>query len=151
LRTSFYENVHSFALSVHLIDRKDLYEQHADFCSRIAMTFSHGDYSKIEGIKEKDETAEKLFKKSLEYHPNHRGYLGLGIVKQKKREYEESIKILSEGLKYFPSSEDLGLCLGISYMNLGDYKEARACFAKLPASKAANAYMARYHEETGSS
>jgi anaerobic magnesium-protoporphyrin IX monomethyl ester cyclase len=151
LRASLYENVHSFALSVHLIDRKDLYEEHADFCSRIGMTFSHGDYSKIEGIKEKDETAEKLFKKSLEYYPNHRAYLGLGIVKQKKKEYEESIKILSDGLKYFPSSEDLGLCLGISYINLGDYKEAMTCFAKFPGSKAANAYMVRYHEERGSS
>jgi anaerobic magnesium-protoporphyrin IX monomethyl ester cyclase len=151
LRTSFYENVHSFAVSVHLIDRKDLYEEHADFYSRIGMTFSHGDYSKIEGIREKDETAEKLFKKSLEYHPNHRAYLGLGIARQKKKEYEESVKILSEGLKYFPSSEDLSLCLGISFMNLGDYKEAMSCFAKFPSSRAASAYMVSYREEMGSS
>jgi anaerobic magnesium-protoporphyrin IX monomethyl ester cyclase len=151
LRTSFYENVHSFALSVDLIDRKDLYEEYADFYSRIGMTFSHGDYSKIEGIKEKDETAEKLFKKSFGYHPNHRGYLGLGIVKQKKKEYEESIKILSEGLRHFPNSKDLIFCLGINYMNIRDYKRALTCFSKFPDSKGANAYMARCHEEMDSS
>jgi anaerobic magnesium-protoporphyrin IX monomethyl ester cyclase len=151
LRTWFYENVHTFAMSVRVIDREDLYEEHADFYSRLGMTFSHGDYSKIEGIKEKDEIADRLFRKSLEYHPDHRAYLGLGIAKQKKKEYEESLKIVSEGLKYFPTSEDLGLCLGISYMNLGDYKKAITCFAKFPDSKVANAYLSRCHEEMGRS
>jgi radical SAM superfamily enzyme YgiQ (UPF0313 family) len=147
LRTSFYENVHCFAQSVHLLDRRELYGEHADFCSRLGMTFSHGDYSKIDAVKEKDETAEKLFARSLEYHPHHRAYLGLGIVKQKKKEHEESIRILSEGLRHFPNSEDLSLCLGISYMNIGDYKRALTCFSKFPDSKAAQAYMARCHDK----
>jgi anaerobic magnesium-protoporphyrin IX monomethyl ester cyclase len=147
LRTSFYENVHSFALSVPLIDRKELYEEHADFCSRLGMTFSHGGYAKVDAIKEKDETAEKLFAKSLEYHPNHRAYLGMGIVKQKKKEYEESARILSEGLRHFPNSEDLTLCLGITYVNMRDYKKALTCFSKFPDSKVATAWMARCRDK----
>jgi len=146
LRTWFYEHVHAFAQAVELVDREDMYEEHADFCSRLGMTFSHGDYSKIDGIKEKEGTAEKLFRKSLAYHPNHRAYLGLGIVKQKKREYEESIKILLEGLDRFPKSEELSLCLGISYMNLREYDRALGCFSEFPHSKAATAYAAECRE-----
>jgi len=33
--------------------------------------------------------------------------LGLGIIKQRKGEYEQSIRILSEGVKYFPERGDL--------------------------------------------
>jgi len=36
LRTAFYEKVHSYAESIELVERKDLYPWHADFCSRLA-------------------------------------------------------------------------------------------------------------------
>jgi radical SAM superfamily enzyme YgiQ (UPF0313 family) len=143
LRDDFYENIHTFADSISLIDDKELYQMHADFCSRLGMTFSHGDYSKIEAVKDKDRIAEKLFRKSLSYHPNHRAYLGLGIIKQKNRAYEESIEVLSEGVKYFPKSEQLNSCLGISHMNLGDYKAALSFFLKFPNSKLAKDHIAR--------
>ena len=119
LRTAFYENVHRFAEDIELVDREDLYELHADFLSRLGMTFSHGDYSNIPEIREKDKTAKKLFKRSLEYAPNHRAYLGLGILNQKQGDYEASVKILSEGLKIYPENEHLKQCLEISYMNAG--------------------------------
>jgi anaerobic magnesium-protoporphyrin IX monomethyl ester cyclase len=117
LRTTFYENVHRFAEDIKLIDREDLYEKHADFLSRLAMTFSHGDYSNIPEIREKERTAKKLYERSLEYAPNHRAYLGLGILNQKQGDYNASIKILTEGLKIYPDSGYLNQCLKISHKN----------------------------------
>jgi radical SAM superfamily enzyme YgiQ (UPF0313 family) len=62
LRSDYYENIHKFVEAIHLVDKEDLYEAHADFCSRLAMTFSHGDYSKIDVIRDKDKIAEKLYR-----------------------------------------------------------------------------------------
>jgi anaerobic magnesium-protoporphyrin IX monomethyl ester cyclase len=141
LRTAFYEKVHSYAESIELVERKDLYPWHADFCSRLGMTFSHGDYSKVQEVRQKLETAEKLFRKALGYSPDHRAYLGLGIIRQRKGEFKESVKILEEGLSHWPDSEDLTLCLGIDYMNLGDFKTALDHFSKFPKSRAARTYI----------
>ena len=141
LRAAFYEKVPSYAEAIELVDRKDLYPWHADFCSRLGMTFSHGDYSRIHGVREKAEIAEKLFRKSLSYCPDHRAYLGLGIIRQRKGEFKESVEILKEGLSHWPDSEDLNLCLGISSMNLGDFTTALDRFSKFPESRAARAYM----------
>jgi radical SAM superfamily enzyme YgiQ (UPF0313 family) len=147
LRTEFYGNIHAFVDSIHLIDKKELHEMHSDFYSRLGMTFSHGDYSKIETIKGKDKIAEKLFSKSLSYYPNHRAYLGLGIIKQKEREYEESIRILSKGIESFPDSEDLNMCLGINYINLKEHKTALSYFLKFPDSKESMYQAARCYKE----
>lgn len=146
LRESFYENVHAFVDSVQLIDKKELYESHADFFSRLGLTFSHGDYSKIDLIREKDEIAEKLYRRSLGYHPDQRAYLGLGILNQKKGEYEESIRVLLEGTKHFPDDEQLNICLGVSYMGLGNYDTAVTVLERLPGSREAAIYLEKCNE-----
>jgi anaerobic magnesium-protoporphyrin IX monomethyl ester cyclase len=151
LRTDYYENIHNFVDGIYLVDREDLYEMHADFCSRLAMTFSHGDYSKIDIIRDSTEIAEKLYKKALSYHPDHRAYLGLGIIKQKDRAYKESVGVLLEGIKYFPDSQDLHVCLGLSYMNLGDYDKALEQFLRFPDSKEALHQAATCYKELGDS
>jgi anaerobic magnesium-protoporphyrin IX monomethyl ester cyclase len=143
LRTAFYERVHSYAEAIELVDQKDLFPWHADFCSRLGMTFSYGDYSKVQEVRRKVETAENLFRKALRYSPDHRAYLGLGMIKQRKSEFGESVRILEEGLSHWPESEDLNLCLGISTMNLGDFKTALEHFSRFPLSKRA----AEYKEE----
>jgi anaerobic magnesium-protoporphyrin IX monomethyl ester cyclase len=130
LRESFYGALPGFADSIDLVDEEGLYPLHADFCSRLAMTFTHGDYARIEGIRDKDRLAEKLYTKALRYHPDHRAYLGLGILHQKKQEYALSARFLLEGLQHFPRSRQLRLCLGISRMNLGRFTEALSCFDK---------------------
>jgi radical SAM superfamily enzyme YgiQ (UPF0313 family) len=149
LRTAFYKNLHRYIDSIQLADKKELYEIHADFCSRLAMTFSHGDYSKIGLIRERGQIAEKLYRKSLSYYPDQRAYLGLGILKQKAREFKESIQILSEGANLFPDSEELSLCLGISYMNLKEYNMAIPHFLKFPDSREANFHLERCYEALG--
>ena len=151
LRTDYYSHLPEFADAIQLIDKEDLYESHADFLSRLAMTFSHGDYASIEAIPEKDNVAQRLYERSLSYYPNQRAYLGLGIIKQKQRKYEESVQILSEGVKHFPESEPIAMCLGISYMNLGRYEEALECFQKLPESGEALQYVATCYHAMGDS
>jgi anaerobic magnesium-protoporphyrin IX monomethyl ester cyclase len=149
LRSDYYSHLQEFADAVQLVDKKDLYKSHADFLSRLAMTFSHGDYAVIEAIPEKEEIAQRLYKRALSYHPNQRAYIGLGIIKQKHREYEESVRILAEGMKQFPESESLNTCLGISYMNLGQYEKALECFRKFPDSREKLRYIASCYQALG--
>jgi len=141
LRTSLYENLPAFAESLDLKDEKELYPLHADFCSRLAMTFDHGDYADIDAIHGKKRTAEKLYKKALSYFPDPRAYLGLGIIYQKRRIYQESILILTEGLSHFPDDHQLNLCLGISHMHVGAYDKALSFLIPLQSSKQALQYI----------
>jgi tetratricopeptide (TPR) repeat protein len=99
------------------------------------MTFDHGDYANNDAILGKEKIAEKLYIKALKYHPHPSAYLGLGILNQKKSAYLESIKILSEGIYYFPDNEQLNICLGVSHMNIGDFKTALSFFLKFQHSK----------------
>jgi len=135
LRSDYYRRLPEFADAIELVDDKNLYESHADFLSRLAMTFSHGDYASIDAIPGKEEVAQRLYERSLLYHPNARAYLGMGTIRQKRREYEVSLKILSEGVKQFPDDQQLAVCLGVSYMNLGRYDDALECFLKFPHSR----------------
>jgi anaerobic magnesium-protoporphyrin IX monomethyl ester cyclase len=149
LRSDYYRHLPEFADALQLVDKEDLYKSHADFLSRLAMTFSHGDYAAIETIPGKEEVAQRLYVRSLSYYPNQRAYLGLGIIKQKQEKYEESVRILSEGMKQFPESESLATCLGISYMKLGRYEEALKCFHKFLDSQDALQYAAACYNALG--
>lgn len=149
LRKSYYRLLPSIVNSLQLKDLKELYPLHADFCSRLAMTFSHGDYSQIEAIPDKNTLATQLYQKALRYYPNHRAYLGLGILNQLSGKYRESIKVLSEGVSYFPNSETLHICLAVNSMNLSKYDEALAILSKFPESPQANKYMADCYKALG--
>lgn len=140
LRADYYYHLPKFADAIELLDREDLYESHADFLSRLAMTFSHGEYSTNEAIPHKEEVALSLYKRALQYYPNESAFLGLGIIYQKQKLYSESIKILSEGLRHFNNSELLANCLGVSYINLAQYEQALECFLKFPGSADAVKY-----------
>ncbi len=141
LRTTYYESLPAIVDAIELIDKKEFYPMHADFCSRLGMTFDHGDYALNEDIKGKDDIAEKLYIKTLNYHPDSRAYLGLGILNQKKRAYHESVQILSKGVEHFPDNEQLSLCLGISHMNLGAFETALSFFLKFQHSKQALGFI----------
>jgi radical SAM superfamily enzyme YgiQ (UPF0313 family) len=145
LRSAYYQHLPGFVDAIQLIDEKDLYENHADFLSRLAMTFSHGEYALIEVIPAKEEVAQRLYERSLSYAPNQRAYLGLGIIRQKQRRFEDSVRILSEGVMQFPEDESLSTCLGISYMNLGRYKEALKCLQQFSNSQNVLPFIAACH------
>ena len=147
LRTTYYKSLPEIVDAIELIDKKEFYPMHADFCSRLGMTFDHGDYAGNQDIKGKDNIAEKLYLKALTYHPDPRAYLGLGILNQKKKDYGESVQILSKGVEHFPGNEQLILCLGISHMNLADFETALSFFLKFQHSKQCLGFIvACYHE-----
>ncbi|MFH2067740.1 MAG: radical SAM protein [Pseudomonadota bacterium] len=137
LRTAFHASLHQYAEALELVDRKELYEKHSDFYARLGMTFSHGDYSRIEAVPDKQNIAETMFRRALRYAPNPYAYLGLGVIQQQKNEILQSIKTLEEGLACYPGSEPLHTCLGISYMNNGQYEKALSLFEKFPESEQA--------------
>ena len=142
LRTAFYENLADFVQALELVDKPELYPLHADFLSRLAMTFDHGDYSGIETIRGKTQIAVDLYEKALSYHPDPRAYLGLGIHHQKAGQYADSVEILAEGIGNYPRHEQLNMCLGVSYMNLGEYERALACFLPFQQGEQALRFMA---------
>ncbi|MGD8758583.1 MAG: hypothetical protein PVH78_06905, partial [Deltaproteobacteria bacterium] len=98
---------------------------------------------------DKEKTAEVLFNKALSYAPDHRAYLGLGVLKQNEKKYQRAVDVLSEGVRHFPGSEQLNLCLGINCMNLGEYEKALACFLKFEDSKEAINYIAICYRALG--
>ncbi len=132
LREAFYKNLPRFVRKIKLVDNKELYPAHADFLSRLALTFTHGEYASNDQIPGKDEVAKELFKKALKYHPVERAFLGLAIIYQKEGKFEESIEILKQGLDHFSASPDLNSCIALSFMNLGDTQAALAHLQKFP-------------------
>jgi len=149
LRTAYYKMLPGFVDAISLIDQKELYPMHSDFLSRLAMTFDHGDYAGIESIKGKQKIADKLYNMALDYHPGPRAYLGLGIARQKNRNYQQSIDILSHGLKRFPGNQQLSLCIAISYMNIARYKTALSHLLPFQQSKEVLPYIENCHKALG--
>ncbi len=149
LRTSFYRELPAFAKDLQLVDETALYRAHSDFLSRLGMTFTHGDYAAREEIPGKEKTAETLYRRALAYHPDHRAYLGLGLIRQKKGDFEASNRVLLEGVSHFPESEPLNMCLGINYLNLRDPGRALPFFLKFRRSKEAGPYIAACYEALG--
>ncbi len=151
LRHHYYRNLANYARSIELADIQELYPLHSDFCSRLAMTFAFGDYARIEEIPEREEIAESLFLKALEYHPDHRAFLGLGILRQKHGQYKESVSILENGLDKFPGSHEIHNCLGVSLINMGRFSEALDHFLRFPRSPQSLQYAAQCYKALGQS
>ena len=125
LREGYFARLPDYARSVELIDNPDLYPLHADFLSRLGLTFSHGDYAMNPLIPNPLETAVSLFERALEYHPDHRAFWGLGLVHQHQGELPESITVLETGLRHHASSVDLTMALANSLIRLNRVADAR--------------------------
>jgi len=129
LRQAFYTHLSHFATKVSLIDDPSLYRFHADFLSRLAMTFSHGAYAQDDRVQNSDSTARILFEKALAYHPDLRAFLGLGMLLQKSGQFDDALQVLNQGLIHFADSKDLGLCKGICLMNQKKFHAALNCLS----------------------
>jgi radical SAM superfamily enzyme YgiQ (UPF0313 family) len=132
LREGYFAMLPDFAGRIELVDNPDLYPLHADFLSRLALTFSHGDYAKNPLVKNSLSTAIMLFERSLSYHPDHRAYWGLGLAYQHLRRFDESVAILQQGINHHKTSLDLHLALAQSLMRLNDYPQARQYLEAFP-------------------
>ena len=149
LRSAFHEALPDFANAIELTGEEAFRDSNADFLSRLAMTFSHGDYAKIEAIPFKEDTAKHLYRRSLAYAPNDRAYLGLGMIKQREGAFRESITLLEEGIGFFPENDQLKLCKGISHMNLGEFEKALSSFKGIVDAKQAGPYISACRKALG--
>jgi hypothetical protein len=104
LREGYFTLLNEFAEQIELADDPDLYPLHADFLSRLALTFSHGDYAMNPLVENSLATAVMLFERSLTYHPDHRAFWGLGLVYQHLRRFDESVAILQRGIDHHTDS-----------------------------------------------
>ena len=143
LRERFYRSLPDFAEAIQVVEQEVLFPLHGDFFSRLAMTFHQGDYARIDAIPGKLNTARRLYRRALAYHPVLRAFLGLGMLEQFAGRFDASISVLNEGLSHFPQAENLTLCLGVSYVRKGDVEQAMACFKAFPHSPQAKAYIRR--------
>jgi len=129
LREGYFAMLPDFAARIELEDDPDLFPRHADFLSRLALTFSHGDYAANPMIADSPKTAIRLFERSLDYHPDHRAFWGLGLVYQHLRRLDESVEILQQGIEHHPASVDLHMALANSLMRLNRHSDAREFLA----------------------
>ena len=147
LRSEFYNNLNTFAQKVNLADIKELYSFHADFLSRLAMTFSHGEYAADNRIKNQDKTAKLLYDRALSYAPDSRAFLGLAMLLQKQRRFNEAISILEGGMNHSPENKDLNICMGVCLMNTGRFKTALDFFEKFRGNPETNQYINICHQK----
>lgn len=124
LRESFFRDLPGFVDALAPVEDPEFRPLHADFFSRLALTFDQGDYARIDLIPDKPKLAEGLYRRALSYHPHARAFLGLGFLEQKIGRFEHSVQTLSQGLAHFPGDEQLMVCLAVSHMNLNGFQEA---------------------------
>jgi hypothetical protein len=149
LRNDFHESLPGFIENIELVADKTFDRFHADFYSRLGMTFTHGDYAKIDAIADKEAIAEKLFLKSLSYFPDFRAYLGLAILYQKQRLFQKSMGVISQALSHFSGSMDLHICQGVNHMNLNDFDRALSIFLDYQTQPHVIPYIIHCYQEKG--
>ncbi len=149
LRSDFHKRLPGFIEDIELISDKTFDRFHADFYSRMGMTFTHGDYAKIDAIAEKEMIAEKLFLKSLSYFPDIRAYLGLGILYQKQRSFQKSMEIIAQGLSHFSEGMDLRICQAINHMNLKNFDAALSIFLEYQTLPHVISYIIECYRQIG--
>ncbi len=149
LRTHLYTRLPEYVRAVELVDDDRLAAEHADFLSRLAMTFDLGDYADNSQIPEKGLLAEMLYRRALTYAPVARAYLGLGIFEQKRGDYAASIRILTEGIEAFSDDASLSICLGLSFMNTGYPQHALDCLLPFADREQARSMIVQCYDAMG--
>ncbi len=149
LRTAFHKNLPAYVEDIRVTDDPEFKPLHADFFSRLAMTFSHGDYAGADAVPDAEAVAERLYARSLTFGPNARAYLGLAMIYQKKRAFQKADGVLSEGLGHFPDDASLNMCMGINCMNQGKFRKAPTFLLKCPPSREREYYLSACRRALG--
>ncbi|MFZ7126004.1 MAG: radical SAM protein [Desulfobacterales bacterium] len=124
LRTGFLRMLPDLVEGIPLIDSPEFRPLHADFLSRLAMTFHRGDYAGVPEIPDAAGIARRLYDQALGYHPDPRAYLGLGMLDQELGRFAEAGAWLEQGLQAFPEDTELAICLAVCHMNTGRFDAA---------------------------
>jgi tetratricopeptide (TPR) repeat protein len=149
LREGFKRLLPEIVENIPLLEDPQLAPLHADFLSRLAMTFSHGDYARIEAIADRDGIAARLYDRALAYHPDPRAFLGRAILHQKAGAFGDAAKLLERALRHYPQNEALNVCQGITFINLGRPQEAIAVLLNFPDAPQAAASLAACYKALG--
>jgi len=131
LRDGFHRLLPGFAEDIALREEPEFHPLHADFLSRLGMTFHKGDYASIAAIPGKRKTAERLYRRALTYAPDVRAFLGLGMLCQQRSDFAAAADVLELGVGHYPGDTDLQTCLAVNDMNQGDYPKALRRLQKL--------------------
>ncbi|MDJ0782558.1 MAG: radical SAM protein [Desulfosarcinaceae bacterium] len=142
LREAFWLALPEFCRAIELVEDPELAPFHADFLSRLGMTFTHGDYAGQDAIAEKTQLAEHLFRRALEYDPHQRAYLGLGILLQKAGRHDACRKLLDAAAGRYPHAKEIHLCLAVSLIALQELPRAIQVLTPFKADAQAAAYLA---------
>lgn len=147
LRDGFHHMLPTFAADIDLVDDPDFYPLHADFLSRLGMTFHQGDFARIDAIPDKQETAENLYRRALRYHTDARAFLGLGMLYQQRGDFAAASELLGRGLSHYPEDAALQMCMAVNHMNQGSYREALQGLQQMDQTPQTREWIARCREE----
>lgn len=140
LREGFHRMLPEIVQNLELEERPELFPGHADFLSRLGMTFQEGDYARVPEIPHPARLAEALHTRALAYHPHPRAYLGLGLLHQQRRDFAAAAAVLEEGLRRVGAEPGLHLALAVTRMNQGDFAAALEVLAPFGDDPQARAY-----------
>jgi anaerobic magnesium-protoporphyrin IX monomethyl ester cyclase len=149
LREGFQRLLPEIVDNIPLLEDPQLAPLHADFLSRLAMTFSHGDYARIEAIADRDGIAARLYDRALAYHPDPRAFLGRAILHQKAGAFGDAARLLARALRHYPQNEALNICQGINLINLNQPQAAIAVLLNFPDAPQAAASLAACYKALG--
>lgn len=141
LRQAFFDNIEDFINRIALHPDKGLAPLHADFLSRLAMTFSHGEYARDKRVRNAGQMAVNLFEKALQFYPCPRAFQGLAMICQKQKNFSGAMAFLDKGLSQFPDNKDLCVCMGVCLMNTGDFHGALTYFTPFAHDPALGQYI----------
>lgn len=119
---------------------------HADFLSRLGMTFLEGDYANIGGPDMRAELAGTLFDAALDHAPHPRAWLGRGVLRQMARDADGAAGAFEQGLALDGGNPSLRLGLAAARMNQRRFADALKILEPMgldPEAEALRAYCRR--------
>lgn len=125
LRSHFYRRLPEYARSAEVADIPEMNRLAADFYSRLAMTFSDGDYARIDGIPDREATAALLHEKALARHPDARAFQGLGMLRFHSKDWDGAEDLFRRGVECHPTDVDMRIRLAVCLLNRGAISGAR--------------------------
>lgn len=142
-----YERAEQIYQKITAIDPKALW-------ARLALLESRVQSSLLKGEKSRIATYASIYLKLIEEYPNEpEAYILLAKLAIKIEQPQDAVKVLTQGLKVLPNSNELKNTLGFAYIAEGDSKRARTIFEDIlkidPENVEALNGLAKVEEVTG--